>query len=282
MRSVGRPVVLVDEKQAAFDAAAERLGLRPRDPWIGGYVDYEWDHLRRVLEAMPLRLEGARILEFGCNVGASAILFSHLGAQVSATDISAEWIALARLNAARYGITDIAFTHVADSRRLPFAGGRFDLVACNSVLEYIDDAELAAVQRELDRVLAPGGLILLTGTSNRLWPREVHSGHWFVNYLPRFVDRLWPSPLQRGIWPWRARHGFGRHYDNLDTADGNNFFALSRCGMGMQPVLLKLLLGGARCLGVGPGMLAQNLSCLLQKRGLPRLLPAGPPPAQAS
>lgn len=281
MGSIERPVVLSNEKQLAFDAAAERLGLRPRDPWIAGYVDYEWDHLRRVLDAMPLCLEGARVLEFGCNVGASAILFSHLGARVSATDIAASWIELARLNAARYGITGIAFTHVPDSRRLPFCDGRFDLIACNSVLEYIADEELSAVQRELDRVLAPGGLILLTGTSNRLWPREVHSGHWFVNYLPRLVDRLWPAPLQRGIWPWRARHGFGRHYANLDTGDGNNFFALSRRGMGMSPTLLKLLLGGARCFGVGPGMLAQNLSCLLQKQGLPRLLPIRPP-SQAS
>lgn len=276
MRSIERPVVVAVEKQAAFDAAAERLGLRPRDPWIGGYVDYEWDHLRRVLDAMPLRLDGARVLEFGCNVGASAILFAHLGAQVSATDIDAPWIELARLNAARYGINSIVFTHVPDSRRLPFCDGRFDLVACNSVLEYIADDELAAVQRELDRVLAPGGLILLTGTSNRLWPREIHSGHWFVNYLPRFVDGLWPTPLQRGIWPWRARHGFGRHYTNLDTADSTNFFARSRRRMGMSPLLLKLLLGAARCLGVGPGMLAQNLSCLLQKQGLPRLLPPRP------
>ena len=145
--------------------------------------------------------------------------------------------------------------------------GQFDLIACNGVLEYVDGAELAAVQRELDRVLAPGGMILLTGTSNRLWPREAHSGRWLVNYLPRALERLWRKPVQRGVWPWTARHGFGPHYDNLDTAGANNFFTRSRIGLGGSPALQRLLLWSAARLRVGPGMLAQHMSCLLQKHG---------------
>jgi SAM-dependent methyltransferase len=261
-----RPVVSSQYKQHAFEEQARKLGLKPRDPWVGGYVDYEWDHLRLVLDVMPLRLPGMTILEFGCNVGASAILFAYLGAKVSATDISAEWVSLARLNAERYGIADIDFAHVPDSRRLPFADGQFQLIACNSVLEYVQPSELPAVQRELDRVLAPGGMILLTGTSNRLWPQEVHSARWLVNYLPRPLDRLWGKPLQRGMWPWTARHGFGPHYDNLDTADADSFFARSRRGMGTSPRQLASLLWVARRLGAGPGLLAHNISCLLQKR----------------
>lgn len=258
-----RPVVSSPSKQRAFEEQARKLRLRPRDPWVGGYVDYEWDHLRLVLDAMPLRLPGMTVLEFGCNVGASAILFAHLGAKVCATDISAGWVSLARLNAERYGIDDIDFAHVADSRRLPFADGQFQLIACNSVLEYVEPDELADVQRELDRVLAPGGMILLTGTSNRLWPQEAHSGRWLVNYLPRWLDRLWGKPLQRGMWPWQARHGFGPHYRNLDTAAPDNFFARSRVRMGARN--LQPLLRAARLLRVGPGMLAHNISCLLQK-----------------
>jgi len=264
--NAGAPAVRHDDAQRAFEALAIRLGLQPRDPWIGGYVDYEWDHLRFVLEALPLPVNGARVLEFGCNVGASAILLSHLGARVSATDISPDWISLARLNAARYGIDDIRFIHVGDSRRLPFADASFDLIACNSVLEYVEARERGAVQRELDRVLAPGGLMLLTGTSNRLWPREVHTRRWLVNYLPVFLDRLWGRPLQRGVWPWALRRGFGRHYVNLDRPDAGDFFARTRQRMGMPPLPLYLLLQAARLLRVGPGLLAPNLSCLLQKQ----------------
>ena len=255
-------------KQQDFDTLARQLGLKPRDPWVGGQVDYEWDQLRMVLDVMPLRLPDMQVLEFGCNIGASAILFSYLGAQVSATDDSADWVALARLNAERYGIDNINFAHVADSRRLPFADGQFSLIACNSVLEYVAPAELAAVQRELDRVLAPGGLILLTGSSNRMWPREAHSGRWLVNYLPRWIDRLLGKPLPRGLWPWAARRGFGPHYDNLDTAQPDNFLLRSRLRGGAGVRSLRPLLWLARRLGIGPGMLMPNICCFLQKHAV--------------
>lgn len=265
----GRPAIISARMQEAFEVHARRLGLRPSDRWVGGYVDYEWDHLRHIVAALPVALEGLRVLEFGCNVGASAILFAHLGARVCASDISQNWVELARLNARRYGANEIAFAHAPDSRRLPYADGQFDLIACNSVLEYIDADERAAVQRELDRVLAPGGLILLTGTSNRLWPREAHSGRWGVNYVPRAADQLCGlcgTALPRGVWPWEARHGFGRHYDNLDSARASGIYARSRTGMGVPRRRLLPLLWLGAVLGVGPGLLAPKLSCLLQKR----------------
>lgn len=265
-RKAARPAITCHHQQLAFEAQARKLGLCPHDPWVGGYVDYEWDHLRLVLDHLPLRLEGLPVLEFGCNVGASAILFAGLGARVCATDIAADWVTLARLNAARHGVDGIDFLHVPDSRRLPFADGQFQLIACNSVLEYVAASEQGAVQRELDRVLAPGGAILLTGTSNRLWPREAHTGRWFINYLPRAFDRLWGKPLQRGLWPWTARHGFGPHYRNLDSASADNYFARSRRGMGTPAHLLAPLLWTAATLGVGPGLLAQHISCLLRKQ----------------
>ena len=260
--AIARPIIRCQQKQLAFERQARALGLRPNDPWVGGYLDYEWEHLRLVLDAMPLHLPGMAVLEFGCNVGASAILLAHLGARVCATDISAGWVELARLNAERYGIGDIDFLHVPDSRRLPFADSQFQLIACNSVLEYVAPEQLPAVQRELDRVLAPGGLLLLSGTSNRLWPREAHTERWLINYLPR----TWQPSAQRGIWPWTARHSFGAHYDNLDTAGADHFFARSRRRMGASPSRLLPLLWLARALRVGPGLLTHNLSCLLRKR----------------
>ncbi|MET3132496.1 SAM-dependent methyltransferase [Oxalobacteraceae bacterium GrIS 1.11] len=269
-RAQESPPIILQPQQLAFEAQARKLGLRPSDPWVGAYVDYEWRHLRLVVEALPLTLARKHVLEFGCNVGASAILFSSLGAQVSAIDICPEWVKLARLNAARYGVANIAFAHVPDTRALPFVDEQFNVISCNSVLEYVDEGQRAAIQREIDRVLTPGGMILLTGTSNRLWPKEIHSGRWLVNYLPRCFDRLWSKPPQRGIWPWTARHGFGPHYVNLDTAEPHNFFARSRGRMGAPPRLLKFLLWSAARLRVGPGMLTHNLSCLLQKRGTRR------------
>ena len=261
-----KPAVVCGVRQQAFDVQARQLGLRPDDRWVGGYVDYEWERLRHIIAALPLQLKGKKVLEFGCNVGASAILFAHLGARVTASDIAEGWVKLARLNAQRYGKDEIDFAHVPDSRALPYPDGHFDLVACNSVLEYIDVGQTAAVQREIDRVLAPGGMILVTGTSNRLWPREAHSHEWLNNYLPRWSDRWRVRPLQRGMWPWQARHGFGPHYVNLDAPDRSGLFACSRQAMGMPAQRLASLLWLAALLGVGPGLLTPNLSCLLQKR----------------
>lgn len=253
--------------QQRFETQARELGLDPEDPWIGGYVDYEWEHLRVLLDCYGVEPAGLRVLEFGCNVGASAIVLAALGAEVTAVDVSAEMVALAQSNADRYGIEGVEFIHVRDTRQLPLPSAAFDLINCNSVLEYVQPEQLPAVQRQLDRCLKVGGRILVTGTSSRLWPREVHSKRWLVNYLPSAVDRLLLGErLQRGITPWAVRSGFGPHYLNLDAADGGRAFTESRARFHTPAPLLFGLTGVARLLGVGPGMLAQNISCLLKKQ----------------
>lgn len=261
-----KPSVSSAQMHESFELQARRLGFDPTDKWIGGYVDYEWNHLRHLLMALPVSLAQLPVLEFGCNVGASAIVFAHLGACVCACDIDPGMLELARWNALRHGRDEITFTFVPDSRCLPYADGQFAFIACNSVLEYVSPDHRGAVMAELDRVLAPGGMILLTGTSNRVWPREVHSRRWLTNYVPRAVDRLTGKYLQRGMSPWTARTGFGRCYDNLDSPDQNGFFARSRRAMGVPSSRLTPLLLLSRLLGVTPGLLTPNLSCLLRKR----------------
>jgi SAM-dependent methyltransferase len=76
---------------------------------------------------------------------------------------------------------------------------------CNSVLEYVRPDQLAAIVGELRRVLKPGGRLLVTGTSSRLSPKEVHSGRWLVNYLPRRIDSWLGRCRQRGLDPFRLR-----------------------------------------------------------------------------
>ncbi len=220
------------------------MGLNPSDVWVGGYVDYEWNHLPLILEAYKIDPRDLCILEFGCNIAASATVLAHLGAKVCAIDVSPALLPLARLNAERYGFPDIDFFCVSDTRTLPFMDGQFDLVICNSVLEYVETEHTASVQREIDRIVKVG----------------------FVNYVPRAADRFLGKPLQRGIWPWTARHGFGPHYKNLDAADGGTAFLESRFRMGGPSKAIRALVWLASKLRVGPGMLAQNISCILEKQ----------------
>jgi ubiquinone/menaquinone biosynthesis C-methylase UbiE len=229
-------------------------------------VDYEWNRLPFILDAYAIDPKGLKILEFGCNVGASAIVFSHLGADVCAIDISEPMVDLARMNSECFSMQNIEFRCVPDTRKLPFPDQQFDLVNCNSVLEYIDTDHLPAIQVGIDRIVRAGGKIMVSGTSSRLWPREVHSKRWLVNYVPRALDRCIPGTLVRGIYPWTVRNGFGPHYINLDAVDKGSAFMKSLLLMGSSSKALRRFTWLANVLGFGPGMLAQNISCVLSKQ----------------
>jgi 2-polyprenyl-3-methyl-5-hydroxy-6-metoxy-1,4-benzoquinol methylase len=261
-------LVIQDHKaDARFREAARAAQLDPDDPWVGGYVAYQWTHMRHLVEALPISIVGRRVLEFGCNFGASSIVLATLGARVTAVDVDESAVDVATLNAARYGVADaIEFVHVPDTTRMPFAPGQFDLITCVSVLEYVYPEIVGSVQQEISRVLKQGGLIMIAGTSSRAWPREVHSGRWFANYIPD----SWVSPtrLQRGILPWQVRYGFGSRFRNLDRADGGRAFLASRRAMGASGAR-AFALGSvnlvARVLGVSVGLLLPNISVTLQK-----------------
>jgi len=267
--SFNLPAVRSSESHASFEMKARSLGLDPADPWVGGYVEYEWAHLRHLIEALPTQIAGSRVLEVGCNLGASAVVLSKLGAVVTAFDVSADFVELAQLNALRYGHGDIVFDHIKDSRTLPYATHQFDMICCNSVLEYVPAAFQKCLIAELSRVLSPQGLVLITGTSNRVWPREVHSQRWFTNYLPSAFDVLLGASPQRGLFPWRLREAFGKNFFNLDNGSADGYFSRTRTSMGMSPHVLRAILMVARTMRVGPGLLTPSMSCLLQKNNEP-------------
>lgn len=248
------------EADARFRRLAVQGGLNPDDPWVGGYVDYEWTHARYIFE--PLIPRGPRVLEFGCNVGATSVVLARLGADVTGVDVNAWCVELARANAGRYGVR-ADFLHLEDTRRMPFETASFDLVSSNSVLEYVPRHMLGEVQREIDRVLKPEGLVVVTGTSSRLWPKEVHSRRW-SNWIPR----SWAPALQRGISPWQVRSGFVR-YEDLGVSDRGRWLIEAKRQMGF-PVwscrLMRLAGTALAPLGVSAGMLTPSIALLLRKK----------------
>jgi ubiquinone/menaquinone biosynthesis C-methylase UbiE len=152
--------------------------------------------------------------------GATAIVLARLGAKVVAIDVKDGNVAVSQANAAKHG-ESVTFQHVADSRALPFPSCAFMAITCVSVLEYVKRDHLPDVLRELDRVLAPGGVVLIQGTSNRISPMEAHSRRWFVNWLPHWIM---PS-LKRGIWPGQIAF---EGYENLALADNDQAYLLAR------------------------------------------------------
>lgn len=75
------------------------------------------------------------------------------------------------------GNPDIRVVQAGLPGPLPFPSGRFHLVTCLDVLEHVDDD--AAAMRELARVVAPGGFLLVTVPAHpHLWSaHDVRAGH---------------------------------------------------------------------------------------------------------
>ena len=247
----------------AFRAVAAAENLDPSDRWVGGYVDYEWAHLRRVLRAYGIDLAGKRAFELGCNIGASSVVMAKLGAAVEAVDIDARFTRVARANVALHHVAEhVRVTHVDDTTALPLRSGSFDFVLANSVLEYVPAPQRGAVLAELHRILRPGGLMLICGTSNRLSPREVHSGKWLVNYLPRGWFERGDSEPERGIAPWQllatTRGGFS-------VVGQDRWLEARRAIHGKPSWPMRALDMGARLAGLAPGLLAPNIELLLRK-----------------
>ncbi len=249
--------------QESFAQVARQLGLDAQDKWVGGYVDYEWQHLRHVLRAYGVMPLGRNALEFGCNYGASGIVLSRLGARVTGVDVAQENVRLATANIALHGQERRARAiHVPDTRSMPFADGAFDLAVANSVLEYVSSAQLPAVMGEIHRVIQPGGELLVLGTSSRLAPREVHSRRWLVNYLPRGFDRLAGKPLQRGLSPRLLASAVEGRFEVM----GHDRWLKAREAIhGSASLPVRMVDRAARIAGISPGWLGPNIELLLRR-----------------
>ncbi len=98
---------------------------------------------------------GDRVLDVGCGDGVFTMLLAQAGARVIGVDVAHGAIARAR---ARDPQLDVRV--VAEDAELPFETDAFDVVWAGEVLEHVlDTGQLAT---EIRRVLAPGGVLLLT------------------------------------------------------------------------------------------------------------------------
>ena len=259
------------------DSAADQqfqLAVREQHPesyeFEAHYVEHEMAHIGRLFAMGLCPVEGKDVLEFGCNIGATSIVLAHYGARVTGVDIVAAHLEMARLNTRRYGCSGIRFDLLQEDEPLPFADSAFDVVTCNSVLEYVKPELLPVIKKELNRVLRPGGLLLVFGTSNRLSPVEMHSGEWFNNYLPRSFDRVSGRQRERGVSPWKLRRGFGWGYDDLFSGRvGTQRYIELKRSMGLEAPKLALLRALGAFFAISPvslPLLLPYATVLLRKR----------------
>jgi len=140
----------------------------------------------RVLRGLGLPA-GARILDAGCGSGRNMLELAHHGA-VTGVELSSMSVELAR----NRGVGEVIEGSILD---MPFADDSFDLAVTLDVIEHLED-DLGAL-RELRRVVAPGGALLVTVPAYQwLW-----SGHDEINHHHRrYTRRSLHEVAERAGW----------------------------------------------------------------------------------
>jgi SAM-dependent methyltransferase len=130
--------------------------------WYHGFRSY----LLPVFAQAVAGKSHARILDVGCGTGYNLSLLARHG-DVTGLDLNARGLAHAR-----------AMGHplvLADSARLPFAGGSFDLVTSFDMMQCIPTDREAV--REMARVAKPGGVIVISMAALEILHGD-HSEAW--------------------------------------------------------------------------------------------------------
>jgi SAM-dependent methyltransferase len=144
--------------QEHWDATIDSWRGTRRDVFLRSYSD---EVNGALLQRWLSRLEGRRVLKtdlFDEAVGNGLYpALRSLQASVAAVDVSPAVVATART---RYPELK---ADVGDVRALPYADGSFDVVVSNSTLDHFDSvAEIDLALREVGRVLASGGILVIT------------------------------------------------------------------------------------------------------------------------
>ena len=129
-----------------------RGGDAPEPP----YWAHLWSGARLLAAAVPAR--AGRVLELGCGLGLPALVAARRGAEVLATDREMAPLAFVRASARANGLATLRVA--AMDLRDAAVARRFDLVLLAEVL--YDRSAFAPLVQSLDRVLAPGGEVLIT------------------------------------------------------------------------------------------------------------------------
>jgi ubiquinone/menaquinone biosynthesis C-methylase UbiE len=139
-------------------------------------------------------LHGRRVLEVGCGTGNISQELARRGAAVVGLDVSGPMLAAAQRRAREQNFS--AAWIRGGAAALPFPRNSFDAVISILALDFM--ADRPGVLREMVRVLAPGGFLLLA-LLNRysLWTLKRLLRAWFAPSLWRGVRFITPGELEQ-------------------------------------------------------------------------------------
>lgn len=132
------------------------------------------DYLERLVCAVP---DGASLLEVGVGTGSLLLELAAGGRRVIGVDHSPAMLEEARRRVEAAGLERVEL-RLGEMTHLPLPNGSVECVVANMVLHHAADPP--AVLREIGRVLAPGGLLLVADLARheREWVREQLADQW--------------------------------------------------------------------------------------------------------
>ncbi|MGI0013995.1 MAG: methyltransferase domain-containing protein [Nitrososphaera sp.] len=184
--------------------------------------------LKETLETFRSLILNRRVLDFGASYGLSAFALIELGARtVIGVEPNIERVKRGRNIIRDLGLEERAvLLQVPGRAQLPFATSSFEVVFANAVLEHIP-APRTPFLRELWRVLAPGGHLIINESPNKYLPVDFHTtgGLWFVPWMPsKWARRYaiwrgrfskegdWSSSGWRGVGYYEITKALGPHH----------------------------------------------------------------------
>jgi SAM-dependent methyltransferase len=131
---------------------------------------------------LPHLTSGARLLDVGCGPGTITADLAGAVAQVTALEVTADALDLARAEIARRAVTNVEFA-VGDVHALDFPDDTFDVVHAHQVLQHLGDP--VAALREMRRVTRPGGIVAVRDSDYAgftWWPELPELDEWLDLY----------------------------------------------------------------------------------------------------
>ena len=175
-------------------------------PECAGEMVYE--HWHRYLIAQQ-HVKGLRVLDVASGEGYGSHLLSRHAASVVGVDVSSEAVTHA---VSRYAATNLEYV-AASCVQIPEPNASFDVIVSFETIEHITEHE--AFLHEVDRLLAPGGLFIIsspnrpeysdrTGYKNEFHVKELDRAELKALLDPRFPAQRWfaqRAAFHSMVWP---------------------------------------------------------------------------------
>jgi ubiquinone/menaquinone biosynthesis C-methylase UbiE len=193
------------QKEIAYDAAYYENAFRRRH-WFRDN-DAKYEQRQRAVLRMVQPEPSDRVLDVGCATGDQAFMLAPNVECVLGIDSSAAAVRAARSRAAAH--PNVAFVQ-ADAARIPLPDASFDKVMAIDFVEHIDDSALDAVQREVWRILRPGGVLAIYTPCACHYVERLKARNFILEQVPGHIavrDRGQYETIFAAL-PWRIAQCF--------------------------------------------------------------------------